>query len=179
LTDLTNAASQCNGQAWTGIRLYDEASGVYEWRLEGANGETVNEDLVNTLFDPTVYDPNELSASAGDCLRLYTPENAVRDRACSYSFCPLCVTSATAACVDTMVVYEQMHAEGAEGVQGYNDIDSCNALCLSEEDCVAVDYDLGDNPYGGMRCWLHMGSVGGELNPNPTVNHYVKSTPEC
>ena len=58
---LTKLICRCDGQAWTGIRIYDEASMTYDWLLEAANGEPVNQALVNTLWDPTVQDPNEVT----------------------------------------------------------------------------------------------------------------------
>ena len=50
---------RCDGQAWTGLRIYDDGSGG--WRLENSYGESVDQTFIDTLWDPTVPDdPNEV-----------------------------------------------------------------------------------------------------------------------
>ena len=54
-----NMFCSCDGQAWTGIRIFDDGNG--SWRLEGDNGESVDQAFIDTLWDPTIPDdPNEV-----------------------------------------------------------------------------------------------------------------------
>ena len=62
----------CGGEAWTGLRIYSDGSG--SWRLEGDNGDSVDEAFIDTLWDPTVPDdPNEVTSHINLilCLNLF------------------------------------------------------------------------------------------------------------
>jgi len=82
-------------------------------------------------------------------------------------------TGDTGGCVNTMEEYQYMHAEGAKGVDGVSDVDACNALCLNADDCAAIDYDIRDNPWGGIHCWVHKGSAG-HMVADDYTHHFVK-----
>jgi len=76
-------------------------------------------------------------------------------------------------CEDTFTVFDNMHAEGGEGVEGIETVIACLQQCLYyTDDCVGVDYDFRDDPWGGIHCWLHIGNLGGELNWNDHTSHY-------
>merc|ERR1712098_90358 len=75
-------------------------------------------------------------------------------------------------CVDRMNESEGYHAEGGYGIPDVADVDACNALCLSEEDCVGTDWNFLENPWMGIHCWLHYSETIGVIHPDPNANHY-------
>jgi len=62
-----------------------------------------------------------------------------------------------------------MHGFGATPVIGITSVTQCQAACLSDSSCVAVDYD----PYNTEKeyCWL----LGGNYlsGPAPGITHYI------
>merc|ERR1712121_464836 len=71
-----------------------------------------------------------------------------------------------------MRLYENMHASGASGISGIDDVDVCNNLCIATENCVGVDWNFKTNPWMGYHCWIHTDSLGGALVYDAWVHHY-------
>jgi len=88
------------------------------------------------------------------------------------TICEVSVYSSGAVCQDSMVVQENMHAEGGLGQPDIPDVDACFALCLSQPDCIGFDWNFLDNPWMGMRCWLHTEAAMGVVHADAGANHY-------
>merc|ERR1712004_303990 len=54
-------------------------------------------------------------------------------------------------------------------------ITACQAVCLANEKCVAMDWNKKDNPYMNCRCWLHMAQPGA-LKEDADNDQWVKDT---
>merc|ERR1719245_1552099 len=76
---------------------------------------------------------------------------------------------------DPLAVYLGFQSQGGMGVPDVNAMDDCASLCMENNDCVAIDFNIRDPPYMGMRCWLHIGQLGGPRTPNQFVNQFEKN----
>jgi len=78
-------------------------------------------------------------------------------------------------CINTFWIWKERHAEGGIGVQeDIQTIDDCLNKCRVNLDCIAADYNYREEPWMGMRCWLHINELGGPKNFNDGCTHYVK-----
>ena len=64
-----------------------------------------------------------------------------------------------------------MHGFGASPVQGVTTVSRCQAVCLSDSSCVAIDYD--HNNIRREYCWLVRNDLFLLIGPARGVSHYV------
>ena len=77
------------------------------------------------------------------------------------------------ACLSSFEEVHNAHAEGATPQYHIQDISQCLDFCRQNPGCLALDFDLTEQPYLNSRCWVHM-----ETNiyvlPASYVDHYSK-----
>jgi len=70
------------------------------------------------------------------------------------------------------------HSEGAQCAgtpENPLDITACQAACLADENCVAMDWNKKEHPYKNCHCWLHMKQPDA-LEDDPNSDQWVKDT---
>merc|ERR1712062_300242 len=124
-----------------------------------------------------------------------TWQNRQRQRTCHE--CPDGLTTATtgATSIEECIGYEEpcsneveitferhqfTQAHGAQGKPLITERESCLEACKYAPNCLAVDWNISQNPWMGIFCWLHVEAFGDTRN-TPRTDHYVKmvNPPNC
>jgi len=158
-------------------RTYGLTAIVSNTRLVGSSDETPG-DAIADLADPDtqVCDYIDVSSPsmAFDCpegttgryLYMFIPRTEF------LSLCEVEVYGREEICTPFMRLVENTNVNGATPIEGIEDREGCNDLCLTTEGCVAVDYNKSETPFRGYRCWLHLSPIHNEFRTNRRVDHY-------
>ena len=72
---------------------------------------------------------------------------------------------------DCWTAINDMHGFEARPVRGITTVSRCQAVCLSDSSCAAIDYD--HNNTQSEYCWLLRNDLFPMIGPAPGVTHYV------
>merc|ERR1712165_406056 len=68
------------------------------------------------------------------------------------------------------------HSLGGDPQPKIKSLQECQDKCKECDSCIALDWNLTENPYTGAKCWHHSGPHPGVL-PNKGADHYAKTCP--